>query len=72
MRQQFRNLGYASPVILILGVGIFYVNGLWDILSISLTAAGACLGLLYLVVCYDEVKHVFSVRSFRSGTNMLL
>ncbi|MFH1071367.1 MAG: Gldg family protein [Candidatus Glassbacteria bacterium] len=72
MRQKIRNLGYISPVIFFLGLGIYYVNGLWDYLSIGLALLGALLGLLYAVVCFDELKHVLSARSFRSGTNMLL
>jgi len=72
LRQKIRNLGYISPVIFFLGLGIYYVNGLWDYLSIGLALLGALLGLLYAVVCFDELKHVLSARSFRSGTNMLL
>ena len=63
MKQKLRNLGYVSPVILLLGLGIYYVNGLWDYLSISLTAIGALMGLAYAIVCSDDLKQVLSARS---------
>ncbi|MEA1997181.1 MAG: hypothetical protein U9N45_06055, partial [Gemmatimonadota bacterium] len=72
MKQKIRTLGYVSPVIFFLGLGIYYVNGLWGVLSICLTVLGAAAGLLYLVVCHDDLRQIFSARSFRSGTNTLL
>jgi len=72
MKQKIRTVGYVSPVIFFLGLGLFYINGLWDVFSISLTALGIAAGLLYLVVCFDDIRKVFSARSFRSGTNSLL
>ncbi|MFC1544669.1 GldG family protein [Gemmatimonadota bacterium] len=72
MKQKIKIVGYVSPVVLFLGLGTYYVNGLWDMVSIGLTALGAVMALTYLVVCQDDFKHIFSARSFRSGTNMLL
>ena len=72
MKQKIRTAGYVSPVIFFLGLGLFYINGMWDIYSIGLAALGVASGLLYLVVCFDDIRDVFSARSFRSGTNALL
>ncbi|MBW7995290.1 MAG: hypothetical protein FVQ81_01715 [Candidatus Glassbacteria bacterium] len=72
MKQKIKITGYISPVVLFLGLGTYYVNGLWDAVSISLTALGTLMGLTYLIVCHDDFQHIFSARSFRSGTNMLL
>jgi len=72
MRQKIRIIGYISPLIFILGLGVYYINGLWDILSIGLTALGILAAASYLVVCFDEVRQLFSLRGFRSGTNTLL
>jgi len=72
MRQKIRIIGYISPLIFILGLGVYYSNGLWDILSIGLIALGIAAAASYLVVCFDEVRQLFSLRSFRSGTNTLL
>lgn len=72
MKQKIRTIGYVSPVVFFLGLGLFYVNGLWDIYSIGLTVLGIAAGLLYLVVCFDDIREVFSARSFRSGTNTML
>ncbi len=72
MKQKIKIMGYISPVVLFLGLGTYYVNGLWDSLSISLTVLGVLMALAYAVVCQDDLKRVFSARSFRSGTNMLL
>jgi len=72
MKQKIRTAGYVSPVIFFLGLGLFYINGMWDIYSIGLAALGMASGLLYLVVCFDDIRDVFSARSFRSGTNTLL
>ena len=69
MKQKIRTAGYVSPVIFFLGLGLFYINGMWDIYSIGLVALGVASGLLYLVVCFDDIRDVFSARSFRSGTN---
>ncbi|GAI39455.1 unnamed protein product, partial [marine sediment metagenome] len=72
MRQKIKTTGYVSPVVFFLGLGLFYINGLWDIYSIGLTTLGVAAGLLYLVVCFDDIREVFSARSFRSGANTLL
>ena len=71
MKQRIRTLGYVSPVILLIGLGIYYINGLWDMLSTGLTVLGAACGIVYLVVCFDDLRQAFSARSFRSGTNSL-
>jgi len=72
MRQKIKTIGYVSPVVFFLGLGLFYINGLWDIYSIGLTTLGIAAALLYLVVCFDDIREVFSARSFRSGANTLL
>jgi len=72
MKQRIKTIGYVSPVIFFLGLGLYYINGLWDIYSISLTVLGAAAGILYLVVCFDDLRQIFSARSFRSGTNTLM
>jgi ABC-type uncharacterized transport system involved in gliding motility auxiliary subunit len=72
MKQKIRIVGYFSPVVLILGLGVYYINGLWDFISVGLTSLGV-LGLaVYSVVCFDDFRQVFSLRGFRSGTNTLL
>jgi gliding motility-associatede transport system auxiliary component len=72
MKQKIKIMGYISPVVLFLGLGTYYVSGLWGALSLSLTVLGVVMALVYVVVCQDDLKRVFSARSFRSGTNMLL
>jgi gliding motility-associatede transport system auxiliary component len=72
MRQKIRIIGYTSPLIIILGLGVYYINGLWDMISIGLTALGIVAAAVYLVFCFDEVRQLFSLRSFRSGTNTML
>lgn len=72
MKQRIKTIGYVSPVVFFLGLGLYYINGLWDIYSINLTILGAAAGILYLVVCFDDLRQIFSARSFRSGTNTLL
>ena len=72
MKNRIRTLGYVSPVILLIGLGVYYINGLWDMLSIGLAVLGAACGIIYLVVCFDDLRQAFSARSFRSGTNSLL
>ncbi len=72
MKQKIKIMGYVSPVVLLLGLGMYYISGLWGALSVSLTVLGALMGLVYVVVCHDDLKSTFSTRSFRSGTNMLL
>ncbi|MCE5271283.1 GldG family protein [bacterium] len=72
MRQKIRKYGYASPVILLAGLGMYYVNGLWDSLSIGLSVLGAAGLVLWLAVGMDEVRQMFRARTFRSGTSTLL
>ncbi len=72
MKQKIKKYGYASPVILLAGLGIYYVNGLWDPLSIGLSLLGAAGVALWLAVGRDEVLQVFRARTFRSGTSTLL
>ncbi len=72
MKQKIKKYGYASPLILLAGLGMYYVNGLWDSFSIGLSLLGAAGLLVWLVLGLDEVKQVFNARSFRSGTNTLL
>ncbi|MEA2062674.1 MAG: hypothetical protein U9P14_03155, partial [Gemmatimonadota bacterium] len=72
MRQKIRIIGYASPLVFILGLGVYYINGIWDLFSVSTALLGTAGAVLYLTVCFDEVKQLFSVRSFRSGTNTTL
>ena len=71
-RQKIRTLGYISPLVIVLGFGIYYVNGIWDFLSIGVMALGVVLAIIYVLACGDELKKLFSQRSFRSGTNFLL
>jgi len=40
--------------------------------SIGFTSLGAAAGLLYVVFFFDDLREIFSARSFRSGTNTLL
>ena len=72
MIQKIRIIGYTSPLIFILGLGIYYINGLWDVFSVGLTALGILAAAAYLVFCSNEVRQLFSLRSFRSGTNATL
>ncbi|HUU28651.1 MAG TPA: GldG family protein, partial [archaeon] len=72
MRQTIKTIGYVSPVVFFLGLGIYYVNGLWGFFSIGFTSLGAAAGLLYVVFFFDDLREIFSARSFRSGTNTLL
>ncbi len=72
MKQKIKIMGYVSPVVLFLGLGTYYLNGFWGTLSVSLSVLGVLMGLVYAVICHDDFRRVFSARSFRSGTNMLL
>jgi len=72
MKQKIRIIGYTSPLIFIFGLGVYYINGLWDFFSIALTSLGILAAVVYLVLCFDEVRQLFSLRSFRSGTNTLM
>ncbi|MBN2290433.1 MAG: GldG family protein [Candidatus Glassbacteria bacterium] len=72
MRQKIRIFGYTSPLIIILGLGVYYINGLWDLLSVGISVLGIIGAAVYLVLCFDEVRQLFSLRSFRSGTNAML
>ncbi len=38
MKQKIKTIGYVSPVVFFFGLGLFYINGLWDIYSIGLTS----------------------------------
>lgn len=72
LKQRIRIAGYVSPVALMLGLGLYYVNGLWDSLSLGFALLGALGLVLYAVICFDDLREVFSARSFRSGTNTML
>lgn len=65
-------VGYSSPVLLLSGLGMYYVNGLWDPFSIFLLTLGGIGLAVYLTMGYGDFKHLFKARTFRSGTNTIL
>jgi len=62
---------YLGSLLVLLGLLNYATGKVWDLLSSITMICGVSLLILYIIFCFDKIKKMFTLRSFKYGGNTL-